>query len=505
MGSNDIVFGLLDVSAAIRDPLVASKYRDFTLSWSRYGYRGPVIEAETLEGILARALARGSRFCLIQAYGHIIRETWIPGHWGREDFHSLLARSVRDEDFLVRGWLVGGGSDWYGLDPRCCLVNLEVYRRLGAPPLSAGLGVETEVPQCDAAASSSRAEGIEALVPDPRGGTRMATPRRFAWSLIALSLRHGIAVRSLHESFGRLTLSLEPEDRARTRAFARYLRDGLSQYERGADAELGPGQVEFLDLMDTQTKNARRGVFLFNIEPYADVETPPSGFESPVTTLYSVAAGFKPNRILATHGMGSDTRVVYFDYSRRALEVRRRIVEGWDGADFPAFIRTLFEEFPHTDTHYFMWADLSPLEVDWGDVERMWAGELERWGGAAAFAEHWRAYSRLEHEYLCLDIVDQAPELLARIRPEARAAVWWSNAFFTMYSNWHRTGDQRRDRYERWSEGLARRAPEILVYGSDYNNVSVNSVRAAEYWRRYREGGGTPLEPCSINSHSIRM
>jgi len=95
--------------------------------------------------------------------------------------------------------------------------------------------------------------------------------------------------------------------------------------------------------------------------------------------------------------------------------------------------------------------------------------------------------------------------LLARIRPEARAAVWWSNAFFTMYSNWHRTGDQRRDRYERWSEGLARRAPEILVYGSDYNNVSVNSVRAGEYWRRYREGGGTPLEPCSINSHSIRM
>ena len=34
-----------------------------------------------------------------------------------------------------------------------------------------------------------------------------------------------------------------------------------------------------------QASSARRGVFLWNIESYADVETPPEDFRGPISTL----------------------------------------------------------------------------------------------------------------------------------------------------------------------------------------------------------------------------
>ena len=37
MSELNLVFGLLDNSRAIGDSAVAEKYRDFTLSWLRYG------------------------------------------------------------------------------------------------------------------------------------------------------------------------------------------------------------------------------------------------------------------------------------------------------------------------------------------------------------------------------------------------------------------------------------------------------------------------------------
>ena len=75
------------------------------------------------------------------------------------------------------------------------------------------------------------------------------------------------------------------------------------------------------------SEKAGRGVFVLNYESYDDIAEPPPGFTPPVSTLYCVAAGLKPNRILATHGVDADSRVVFFDYSQQALDFRR----GLDG------------------------------------------------------------------------------------------------------------------------------------------------------------------------------
>jgi hypothetical protein len=301
-------------------------------------------------------------------------------------------------------------------------------------------------------------------------------------------------------------LDMSARSAERTRAFAKYLGQGIANYHRqDANQDLGKDQVAFLNMVQPQTSGARDGVFLWNIEAYDDIEEPREDFQSPLTSLYTVAAGFKPNRILQTHGWDSGSRVVYFDYSLKALEIRKYMVDHWDGVDFPRFVERLFEVFPHPGTFYQLWDGLTPDEVDPADIRRMWQRELERWGSAQQFADHWRGYRELAHEYVGCNILTDPAPLFERIVAQPNAVIWWSNAFFTMYGNWFYTLDQRSRVYEDWIEQIARFNPDLFLFGSDYNNVNVNSVRAAEYWAAYRRAGSNCLVPCRLSKTEIRM
>jgi hypothetical protein len=187
------------------------------------------------------------------------------------------------------------------------------------------------------------------------------------------------------------------------------------------------------------------------------------------------------------------------------LDIRKFIVEQWKGDDFPDFVRYLFQVFPYPATHYQLWENATPLDVNWGDVERIWQRELVRWGGEARLREHWRAYCQLEHDYVCCDIVADASRILNRIDDQPGAIIWWSNAFFTMYGNWLYARQRRQAAYRHWIQQLAKRSPRLYLFGSDVNNISVNYVQAAEYWDLYRHQGSDDLDPCKLHRMEIRM
>jgi hypothetical protein len=234
------------------------------------------------------------------------------------------------------------------------------------------------------------------------------------------------------------------------------------------------------------------------------VAEPPEHFGRAVSTLYCVAAGLKPNRILQTHGIDDSTRVVFFDYSAKALEFRQLMLREWNGKDYPRFVRYAFGKMPAPETFYHLWSSLSPDELDDRDLERLWEKELHQWGGADAFAKHWNACRRLPHEFVCCDIVNEPQTLFARLTDEPDAVIWWSNAFFTVHSNWFYTVEERARRYENWIEGLAARCPRAALYGADHNNSSVNAVRAAAYAGQYAKDGGDCLRPFKMQRCQIR-
>jgi len=68
-----LVFGVVDAPTGT-PPQLAEKLHDLTVSWCRYGYRGPILSGATVDAVLGQAVARGFRHCFVQFAGHVIRE-----------------------------------------------------------------------------------------------------------------------------------------------------------------------------------------------------------------------------------------------------------------------------------------------------------------------------------------------------------------------------------------------------------------------------------------------
>jgi hypothetical protein len=500
MGRSDLVLGLIETPFAPGESF-GQKFRDLTIAWSRYGYRDSIIERASVEEILDEAAQRGHRYCLIQAPGLLIRESWRGEGETDQDFLSSLVAWSQKNDFLVVGRILAEEGSWFGLDSRCLLVDLERYQALHHPRFGDPQERDHLLPVAEIATDDGEVRSLQ-----PLGREATARPGHSGWGFVEAALRGGFPVLGFEPPLAHQLLDLAPVGGGGAAHFGRYMGDGIARYPEERDgADLSPDQRELLDIVALHAANARRGVFLWNIESYGDVEQPPPVFRGPVSRIYSVAAGFKPNRILQTHEFDADTSVVFFDYSQRALDVRKFMVESWDGTDFPSFLAGLFERFPYPETYYHLWQDRTPAQVSEGELDTAWSRELARWGGEDAFAEHWCAYRTLEHEFVHCDVVGDPAPLLERVRADPGAVIWWSNAFFTVYSNWHLDWGRRRDRYEAWVSRLAELCPELLIYGSDHNNTNVNWIRIGDYWSRYCELAGDDLVPRKLQQHEIRM
>lgn len=500
MSATDLVFGLLDNSKKIGDPEVAAKFRDLTISWSRYGYHGRMIEAGSVDEIVALASQTRNRYCFIQTYGHVISEKWLLTQGlERTDFHSALSNWIRQNDFLATGALVGDAKGYFGFRSDYLLVDLETHRKLGAPSFARPAPSLSTFPKASTDDDGETIRSVRAA-----GGTWRGAPAYEGCQWVAASLDAGKPVSALPREVCDFAHDLGAGDAELTDRMADRLGDGIDR-EGADDTLLTSSQRGLIQSIRRQAAGAKQGVFLWNIEPYTDVETRPADFTAPVTELYSVAAGFKPNRILETHGFDESSKVCFFDYSRNALDIRRFMLREWDGRDYPSFCRRVFEAFPPPETFYQLWDDASPEQLRDDQVARAWESELSRWGGPDAFASHWQRYRELAHDFVCVDMVGEPERLIERIDGGDGTVIWWSNAFFTMFSNWFRSLDERRDAYRAFIDGLAAKAPRIVVYGSDDTNANVNGIRVGDYRELFHQAMPTPLAPAATYGTEIRM
>ncbi len=174
--------------------------------------------------------------------------------------------------------------------------------------------------------------------------------------------------------------------------------------------------------------------------------------------MYCVAAGFKPYRILKTHGFDATTRVVHFDYSPRVLEFRQRLIDDWDGVDYPAFLQKTFAAMP-ADT-YFPALGRPGSRLRGGERPRpALECRTRSMGKPGVVSESLEPLPISAPRFILCDLMAHPEVLFEHIRAEANAVIWWSNAFFTIFSNWIFTIAQRRERYLDFINGLAAIAP----------------------------------------------
>jgi hypothetical protein len=469
MKPSRLVLGLYDATGEECGRTTRARLRDLSLSWARFGYQCLVIEGTRPGPILDEAVELGFDFCLLLATGTIIDENWYPAHWSRRDLHGSLVDLMNDGDFVAAGRLLEGPPGPPAIDARCLLVNLKRYLLSGRPEFE-GASVE------------------QVQVAGPAPGLPGHPP---AWSISGATSEKGAEFRVFDPDSALAVVDLVSPQGDAT-GVAAYLGEGIQEFFEG-ESSAGPRVTTALQRLLAKVRHqvvrAKRGVFPWNLESYDDVDLPLPGLNSPLTAVYCVAAGFKPYRILKSRGYDRDTRVVFFDYSPRALEFRQLLLREWDGTDYPTFLRKAFGEMP-PDSYFQLWANLSPDQVRTSDLDQLWTAETDRWGGREAFQEHWTLCRSLTHEFVLCDLLEGPSPVLERLSDEPDQVLWWSNAFFTIYSNWFFTIAERRQRYARFIRGLAERAPGLYLYGADHMNSSVNSIRADEYAARLETDAG---------------
>lgn len=486
MSPADLVVGLLKVEDGLHDAQLHDKLRDLTIAWLRFKYAGRILEDAGVDMILGRACEAGSRYCLILTPGDIATHAWKLG----------AVRAIRDwaaeRRFLAAGDVLVDERGCLGLSPRRLLVDLERYAELGSPAFGEPMTSPTEV-ALPAEESALVCGSVSGEPLRPSGSRGLREPGLAGWNLLHTSLAHDLAVPRFPPELAQTFVSIQPENERQAAALRGLLGSGLAQRELDAET-LSAGQLEFLRGVQRQVRNCQRGIFVWNFEDCRDVDEAPAGFEGPVSTLCSVAAGLKTSRILETHGFDEATALVYFDYSAEALEFKRLLHGEWDGEDYPRFLRYLFEKIPSKRAFYQLWGGYTPEELSWQTVEDAWRREVSRWGGEDVLREHWRRARELRIEYVRCNVLEDQGTLLRHVEDGRSAVIWWSNVFFTFFSNWHYTARERQAIYDAWIRKLAARAPRARVYGNDFNNVPVAGVSVQDYARAYFGAGASELE-----------
>lgn len=472
-----LVFGLLSKQHE------HAKLRELTIAWSRYGYHGQIIEGNSINDILNQACLAGYEYCFIQKAGHIIDERWHHPNWNIEGFHAALQRRVNDQSFFITGHWQVSNTGCVGLDTNSLLVNLTLYQAWGKPLFGNISATTQNLLRVDPASIDT--DHLTADISEAPFSLDVE-----GWNFIDISLRHNTPILGFPSVIKQRHLNVS-HDSTEHNSFEHYLGKNINGLAN--DPSINQDQHTFLNNVSTQTERARRGVFLWNIESYQDLTSPTH--PEPLETVCCVAAGFKPNHILQTNGFTEQTEVLFFDYSNAALTTRQQMVEQWDGDDFPHFVRYLFKTNPHPETFYQLWHETTPDNVNWEDIEWFWQHELSHWDSPAQFKQHWQNYRQLPHQYIACNLLTEPQQLLKKLEAKKHTYVWWSNAFFTVNSNWFYSSAQRKQLYQRWIESIAKQAPHARLNGADYNNVAVNGITAEHYLSNYNRQPCDELNP----------
>lgn len=456
LNSNKIIFGILKSTVKEAHAPLERAFESYTLSWLRYGYYGDIIEGTSISTIIKKAYSAGYQYCFILKAGILIKEQWIPEYWSKANLENHLPKWIAEKDFFLTGFKDKESPNHLLND--ALLVNLAYYPDFQSLQLADVLTIPTDK----------------------------------------------LPILFFDRIFEACLLNIRDRKEENNNSFTELLKDGIAKFD-AQNTTVTTDQKDFLKTIHLHFKNGRKGVFLWNLEPYTDIEIKPEGLYEPLTSLYSVAAGFKPNRILETHGFDEDTTVCFFDYSPNALKVKEIMLKEWDGDDFPQFIRYLFKKFPYPETYYHLWDDLTPGEIDWKDMDKYWENELARWGGSSAFKNHWSRYRKLNHKFLNASILADQQQIIDKIDKAPNAVIWWSNAFFTIYSNWFFTPTDRQKVFEQWIQALAEKNPTLFIYGSDFQNISINHINAADYLTAWQNTSHSIYQPLNTNSSIIRF
>ena len=174
----------------------------------------------------------------------------------------------------------------------------------------------------------------------------------------------------------------------------------------------------------------------------------------PVDSIFSAAAGFKTMMLLENNGFHENTIVNYYDWCDASLKFKKHLLETWDGIDFHKWLLKYDLDYNFSSTYR-------------GTYEKFWNQEIEKeFGTAEAFKKLWDKYSKLEHNFFVIDLVNEPEKLIKEINNQTgNKLLWTTNIWPTMMLHWNLDIDEIEQKYLNFEKLIPN---DLVLYGQDY-------------------------------------
>lgn len=313
----------------------------------------------------------------------------------------------------------------FEIHPQCFLLNVNVWKKIGKPKFGkpGSYSIELNKP------SRSKTNFHDDYTPywlSPTGTKEHYTGYLgHGYNLINTLLEFNHNLGTFSEEIKNRKSFIYPEQDSGE--FESILNGKLKNYETKI---LNQNQRQYLS--ETSLYNYINSTYIFNTDKVGN-EIVRTEFETIApTSIYSVASGFKLLELLAQTQFDNNTSIVYFDYSKTALDLKEWLYRNWDGKDYLEALKKYKEE-KNTDIKYLWRTEHNLKDSDeyikckneWEEVLTYFKGELE-------WLAFWDKVKKLEHKFIQTDILGDYSKLIDNFKVHrGKNIVWISNVFYS--------------------------------------------------------------------------
>jgi hypothetical protein len=391
---------------------------DFSINHHRFYMLGDefknnlnVVSDSDVNVILEKALEHGSDYLYLVSYGYVTRDPFLP---------YLIIDLAKQNNYSIVGHVMDDyphNKGFYFLHNQCMLINLKDYVEVGKPKFTLGASLsEEELPNIIRTDGNFHDDYTPFFIKKGTGTKIYTGFVHEGWKFIKSFIEYDKVIGNFTEDIRDKKHHLYPENG-----------EGLEKVLSG-DVEATVWESNQLEwLQSTDINNFKNpDVFIFNTCP--DIEQLSYTKETYLDSIYCVASGFMPLKLLDMCRWDSNTTMVYFDFNQIALDFKKYLIENWDGTKY---IETVL--FYKNNIDIGFQASWFTDNVDAWEIE--WQKTIEYFGGLASWLEFWSKYKTIKHKFMYCDIMQNNHELLDTMKEHTgNNLIWFSNIFHTRFT-----------------------------------------------------------------------
>ncbi len=444
--SISIGVGILDLSRDIPSDFVRKKTFDMTYwmvnqsyyqglcTYSGFNYK--------VSNILNESIKNGNKICIILAQGMMCPR-----------LYRILSKTVdyykQHPNFFVMGHIMAKEGRYPGLHRQMLIVNLDTWVKLGSPEFEEQ-GYFWDRKQ----EYSNYTLSEETLSADYTPAWIQGAPGRKKYSVVEdganwinLACENNLRIDNFDFEMRECKAFLYPYDG--TERLERVWLD--LQNESEIDKIENYTQRAWIRKLAYQEFIEKDRVYAYNTERLSGEGVRSPG---PVDAIFSAAAGFKTIALLRNNTFHEGTVVNYYDWCESSLNFKKHLLETWDGVDFDKWLLEHDLKYNFSSTYR-------------GNYAQFWEQEIKKeFGTKEAFKQLWDRYSKLEHRFHVIDIVNEPKKLFDEINKySGNVVLWTTNIWPTMMLHWNVDIDIIEQKYLEFEKNIP---DNLILYGQDY-------------------------------------